>query len=390
MKAIINGTAILPDEQGDFRAVEDVAILYEEKIEQILPMSAFQQAAGIESVYDVGGGYVSPGFINVHIHGCVGYDAMDDDASALPAMQRFQATTGVTSFYPTTMTYDFPTIYRALDRVRQAMADAAPGARISGCHMEGPFINPQFKGAQAGDNITRADFAAIAPYQDIVKLITLAPEMLAGDYQFLDQCRAAGILVSCGHSAADYDTAVNVINRHGAAHITHLFNAMTGLHHRRPGLVGAGLDTMANCELIADNVHSHPAAQRIVYHAKQGKHIILVTDSMRACGLADGESELGGQQVFVKGTRATLADGTIAGSVLCMNDAVAIFAENTGAPLPTVIEMVTRTPAKELGIYDQTGSLTAGKLADITILDHQLAVQATIVGGQMVYSSKQR
>ena len=161
------------------------------------------------------------------------------------------------------------------------------------------------------------------------------------------------------------------------------------MHHRQPGLVGAALDTIANCELIADNVHSHPAAQRIVYRAKQGKHIILITDSMRACGLADGESELGGQKVFVKGTHATLADGTIAGSVLRMNDAVAIFAENTGAPLSAVIGMVTRTPAEELGIYDRTGSLTVGKLADITILDQQLKVQATIVAGQMVYSCKQ-
>lgn len=389
MKAIINGTVILPDEQGNFRAAEDMAILYGETIDRILPMSEFQQTADVEMVYDAEGSYVSPGFINVHVHGCVGYDAMDDDARALPAMQAFQAATGVTSFYPTTMTYDFPTIYRALDRVRQAMDHQAKGARIAGCHMEGPFINPAFKGAQAEKNIVRADFAAIEPYQDIVKLITLAPEMLEGDYRFLDQCKEAGIIVSCGHSAADYDTAVDVIAHRHAGHITHLFNAMTGLHHRRPGLVGAALDTTANCELIADNVHSHPAAQRIVYHAKQGRHIILITDSMRACGLADGESELGGQKVFVKGTHATLADGTIAGSVLRMNDAVSIFAENTGAVLPEVIEMVTRTPAEELGTYNHTGSLTAGKLADITILDRDLSVRATIVSGQMVYQSKQ-
>ena len=389
MKAIINGTVILPDEQGNFRAAENMVVLYEDKINRILPMSEFQQAAEMDVIYDAEGSYVSPGFINVHIHGCVGYDAMDDDARALPAMQEFQASTGVTSFYPTTMTYDFPTIYRALDRVRQAMGHQAKGARIAGCHMEGPFINPAFKGAQAEKNIVRADFAAIEPYRDIVKLITLAPEMLEGDYRFLDQCQEAGIIVSCGHSAADYDTAVDVIAHHGVGHITHLFNAMTGLHHRRPGLVGAALDTRANCELIADNVHSHPAAQRIVYHAKQGRHIILITDSMRACGLADGESELGGQKVFVKGTHATLADGTIAGSVLRMNDAVSIFAGNTGAALPNVIEMVTRTPAEELGIYTHTGSLTAGKLADITILDRNLSVRATIVGGQMVYQSKQ-
>ncbi|WP_440330140.1 N-acetylglucosamine-6-phosphate deacetylase, partial [Mitsuokella multacida] len=331
------------------------------------------------------GAYVSPGFLNVHIHGCVGADTMDDDTEAIRKMQLFQAKTGVTSFLPTTMTYDFPTLGRAFRHVREAMA-REEGARVLGCHMEGPFISPAKKGAQAEKNIAKADFAKIAPYQDIVKIITVAPEELHDGGQFIADCHKHGIVVSLGHTAADYATARQAIEEYGAKHITHLFNAMTGLHQRRPGVVGAALDTDANCELIVDNVHIHPAAQRIVYRLKKD-HLILITDSLRACGLGDGPSELGGQKVFVKGTLATLEDGTIAGSVLCMNDGLRIFRENTGAPIEEVVTTVTKTPAKELGLYNELGSLSTGKRADITIFDDALKIQRTIVAGHDAYSA---
>ena len=157
---------------------------------------------------------------------------------------------------------------------------------------------------------------------------------------------------------------------------------MSPFSHRAPGVVGAAFDTEANCEIIADNVHSHPAAQRLLYHAKGGKHIVLITDSLRACGLGDGPSELGGQEVFVKGELATLKDGTIAGSVATMNRCVKIFWENTGAPLPQIIEMVTKTPATELSLYAERGSLEAGKRADIVIFDEAVSIKKTIIGGQ--------
>ena len=311
---------------------------------------------------------------------------MDDDPEAIRKMQLFQAETGVTSFLPTTMTYDFPTLGRALRHVREAMA-REEGARVLGCHMEGPFISPAKKGAQAEKNIAKADFAKIAPYQDIVMIITVAPEELHDGGQFIADCHAHGIVVSLGHTAADYATARQAIEEYGAKHITHLFNAMTGLHQRRPGVVGAALDTDANCELIVDNVHIHPAVQRIVYRLKKD-HLILITDSLRACGLGDGPSELGGQKVFVKGTLATLEDGTIAGSVLCMNDGLRIFRENTGAPIEEVVAAVTKTPAKELGLYGELlGSLSAGKNADITIFDDALKIQRTIVAGRDAYSA---
>jgi N-acetylglucosamine-6-phosphate deacetylase len=385
MKAIINGRILAVGEDGHFTVLAGKALLYDTRIEAIIPYEKLTEREDVLEIINAGGRYVSPGFINMHIHGCGGADTMDDDARAIPLMQRLQAKTGVTSFLPTTMTYDFPSIYRALEHVRTAMRQDTPGAGILGCHMEGPFINVAHKGAQAATNIAKADFARIAPYKDIVKLITLAPEELGGDYRFVEECRSNGILVSIGHSSADYAGAMEAITQHGVRHITHLFNAMTGLHHRKPGGVGAALDSDAVCELIADNVHVHPAAQRIVYAAKHGENIVLITDSMRACLMGDGESELGGQCVFVKGQVATLADGTIAGSVLTMDRAVNNFASNTGVSLPRIVELVTRVPAQELGVYDSIGVISIGHQADLTIFDDAVRIMVTIVAGRTVY-----
>ena len=388
MKAILNARLIVPDSKGDFQVLEHMAVVYDETIADILSMEEFRAIAGVDEVFDAAGTYGAPGFINIHIHGCMGKDTMDADDEVLPAMSRCQAETGVTAFLPTTMTYDFPKIYRSLEQIKAGMQQS-DGAAVLGCHMEGPFISEAHKGAQAAIHIMKADWTKIAPYQDVVRIITLAPEELEGDYSFVEQCQAAGIIVSIGHSSADYETAMEAVTKHGVKHITHLFNAMTGMHHRKPGVVGAALDTDANCELIVDNVHVHPAVQRLVYHAKQGRHIILITDSMRACGLGDGESELGGQKVWVKGTLATLEDGTIAGSVLRMNRGIQIFRENTGAPLAKVVEMVTRTPAEELGIYGRQGSIERGKQADFAIFDDAMQIAATIVKGKRVYEDRQ-
>lgn len=383
MKAIRNGILIVPDETGHFCSREGLTLLYDEKIRAIRPEGKDAGHADLEEVYDAGGAYVAPGFLNVHIHGCDGADTMDADSDALDKMSLFQARTGVTAYLPTTMTCAFSDIAHALCTIRHAMHGDAHGARVLGCHMEGPFIAPSKKGAQDAAHILPADFSTIEPYADVIKIITVAPETLPDD-AFIKACTAHGIVVSIGHTAADYETTAHAIEA-GAHHITHLCNAMTGLHHRRPGVLGAALDSTANCELICDNVHLHPTMQRIIYHAKGGKHLILITDSLRACGLGDGPSELGGQKVTVRGTLATLADGTIAGSVLCLNDGLRIFRTNTGAPIPSIIEMVTRTPAKELGLYDEIGSLSEGKTADFAIFDRDFRMRRTVVGGTTYY-----
>ena len=378
MNAIQNGILILPNEHGRFVAQTDLVLCYDERITRIVPAAEFT-AEGVDKVIDAAGAYVAPGFVNVHIHGCDGADTMDEDADALGKIAAFQARTGVTSFLPTTMTCAYDAVERALVRIRRAMTEKPHGARILGTHMEGPFISPAKKGAQDEQYILPPTFAKIAPYRDVIKIITVAPEMLSEE-NFIESCRKSGIIVSLGHTAGDYETACAAIAR-GATHITHLCNAMTGLNHRKPGVLGAALDTDANCELIVDNVHVHPAMQRIIYAAKRGTHIIPITDSMRACGLSDGVSELGGQKVYVNGTRATLADGTIAGSVLRMNDGLRILRENLGASIPTIVEMATRTPAEELNVYDKLGSLTVGKYADIVIFDEDFRIRRTIVGG---------
>ena len=388
MKAILGGRLIAADGHGDFCALSDHALLYEKKIARILPTSSLddQMRAGLEEIVDAKGAFVAPGFIDVHLHGALGRDAMDDEPEAVRAIARYQPQTGVTAILPTTMTCAFSAIRRALGHIRAAMSRKEPkGARILGAHMEGPFISAARCGAQDAAHIVPADFSLVEPFLDVVKRITIAPETLAKGSRFIRDCQTRGVSVSIGHSDADYDEALRCLTEEGIRHVTHLFNGMPPFHHRAPGVVGAALDTDADCELIADNLHSHPAAQRMLWRAKQGRHILLITDSIRAAGVGDGESELGGQKVFVHGARATLADGTLAGSVLTMNRAVANFAKNTGCGIPAAVACATKTPAESLGVYDEIGSLAAGKCADFVLFDDDVQIQKTVVDGEIVW-----
>ncbi|MBR4151948.1 MAG: N-acetylglucosamine-6-phosphate deacetylase [Selenomonadaceae bacterium] len=366
MQTIINGRLIL---NGKICAGN---LNFDEKI-----ISVGETIDGAE-IIDAENNFVSAGFINIHIHGAAGVDTMDDDLDALKKFAAFLPSTGVTSFLPTTMTMPLEKIYRALERIRVGK-NFSDGAKILGAHMEGGFISKKFKGAQAEENIIPADFELIKNFADIIKIITVAPEEI--NFDFIDRCREKNIIVSIGHSAATYEVAMAAIAR-GANHITHLFNAQTGLHHRKPGIVGAALDSNAIVEVITDNVHVHPAAQRIVNKIKPRSEIILITDSIRACGLCDGLSELGGQKVFVKGNFATLEDGTLAGSVAKMNDVLKNFCTNTSTDIAAGVELVTKNPAVELGIFDKIGSLEVGKAADITIFDDNFNVKQTFVNGQ--------
>ncbi len=386
MKAIVGGRLIVPDAQGMFHAVSGYALLYDNTIARIAPEAELSadERARLESLIDAKGGYVAPGFVNVHIHGAMGYDAMDDDGAAVPAIARHQATTGVTSFLPTTMTCGWSAVRRAFEHVREAMAYRG-GARVLGAHMEGPFINAAACGAQDAAHIRAADFSLVEPFLDVVRLITFAPETMPDSGAFIRACRAAGVTLSVGHSALDYEGALRLFTEGSVRHVTHLFNGMPAFHHRTPGLVGAALETDADCELIADNVHSHPGAHRLVWRMKRGRHIVLITDSMRAAGLGDGESELGGQKVFVRDGIARLAGGTIAGSVLTMDRAVWNFMENTGCGIPAAVFCATQAAAESIGLGAELGSLTPGKRADITIFDEKLHIQKTIVDGEIVF-----
>ncbi len=377
MKTIINGRLIVPDAQGDFYVVTGKTITFGDKI-----ISIGTASAGTE-IIDAAGDFVAPGFINVHIHGAAGVDTMDDDSSALQTFANFLPTTGVTSFLPTTMTMPLEKIYRALERIRLGKKFSR-GAKILGAHLEGPFISEKFHGAQSAANILPANFELIKNFTDVIKIITVAPEVCTTE--FIARCRE-NFIVSIGHSAATYEVALTAIND-GARHVTHLFNAQSGLHHRKPGIVGAALDSNATVELIADDVHVHPAAQRIVAKCKPRSEIVLITDSLRACGLGDGTIEFGGQKVFVSGNIATLADGTIAGSVAPMNHVLRNFHANTGLDVAACVELVTKNPAVELNVYDALGSLTVGKSADIVIFDDAFNVRKTFVDGKIDFTAR--
>ena len=380
MKAIINGRCIIPNAAGHFYTENHIAITFDENILSVIPNDSIN-VENFECIFDAQGNYVSPGFINIHIHGCAGFDTMDDDDRALIEMKTFLPSTGVTSFLPTTMTMPLKDIKKSLTKIKKA-ASWPDGSKILGANIEGPYISKKFKGAQAEENIRRANFDEIADFADMIKIITIAPEEL-DDFDFVDSCQKNNIVVSIGHSAADYDKAVEAIKNHGIKHITHLFNAQSGLHHRKPGIVGAALDSDAIVELIADNIHVHPAAQRLVFKVKERDKIILITDSLRACGLGDGIYDLGGQRVFVNGELATLEDGTIAASVATMNRVVANFKTNTRIDMATAVEIVTKNPAEELKIYNNIGSLEIGKSADVIIFDDEIKIKAAFIDGNI-------
>ena len=373
MKAIINGRFILPQE-----ITEGQALTFDKTLQGFTDPD---QLPADTEIIDAQGAYVAPGFLNIHIHGCGGSDAMDGTREALDTMSRLLASTGVTGFLPTTMTCSEEAIGRALSAIRDAQGHE-PGAEILGANLEGPFISEKYKGAQKACHIQKAHWESIEPYADILKILTLAPETLT-DMEFIPRCCSHKIIVSLGHSDATFEEAVRAISA-GASHITHLYNAMSPLHHRRPGLVGAALTQPVTCELIADGIHIHPAALSLAVHAKGLDKIVLITDSMRACLLGEGESELGGQKVFVRDGRATLADGTLAGSILTMEKAVQNIWKFAHLTLPQAVQLATANPARELGFSDR-GTLETGQRADLAIFDDDFNILPTYTKGTCIF-----
>lgn len=376
MKAIVNANIIMNND-----ILKGHTLLFDEKIVGVAEGYEPGQSE-VEAVIDACNRYLSPGFIDIHIHGCMGSDTMDDNDSSIWNISKGLASTGVTAFLPTTMTMKLSMIEKAMDRIR-ALMNHEPGASILGCNLEGPFISDEYKGAHEGRYIIRPDFQSIERFSDVIRIITIAPEE-EGSGEFIKSCTKHGIVAAIGHTKATYGQAMEAIQR-GANHITHIFNAMTPLHHRNPGVVGAAMDSSAGCELIADNIHVHPSVQRILLKVKGIERIILVTDAMRACLMDEGEYDLGGQRVFVKDGEARLAAGNLAGSVLTLNKALKNFVENTGISLFEAVRTITENPAKVLRIYDRKGSICIGKDADLTIFDENFNIFGTYVKGKKVY-----
>lgn len=379
MKAIVNGKIILPDS-----IVEGRALLFDEKIaglSETVPEGA--------EIIDAKGRYVAPGLVDIHIHGYLGEDTSDGNVEGIRKMAEGIVKNGVTAWLPTTMTVSYDDLRRAFDAVRVLMdkKNNPKGAQIMGVHAEGPFINPSKKGAQAVEYIRPADAPFLIENSDVIRIVTIAPEMPGALDCIREVTEKTSILVSMGHTAANYETAKAGIEA-GVRHATHLFNAMTPLNHRDPGVVGASLaDDRVSTELIADTFHISPDLFGLVAKVK-GDNLILITDCTRAGGLEDGEYTLGGQPIFVKGIECRLADGTIAGSVLKLNNAIRNMRDHTSLPLEQIVRMASINAARCIGLDKTKGSLEAGKDADIILADENFAVSETIIAGETVWAAE--
>lgn len=381
MKCIINGKIILKD-----RIIEDSVIIFDKAIEKIA--LADEINVSDYEIIDAKGNYVAPGLVDMHIHGYLGADASDGDSEGIRKMAAGIIENGVTSWCPTTMTVSKAEIEAAFDCVREVKNSGEYyGARILGVNSEGPFINAAKKGAQAEEHILKPDADFIEKHSDIVKLFTVAPEV-DGAIECIEKVFENGkVLISMGHTNATYEEAIAGIEK-GVRHTTHLFNAMTALSHRSPGVTGAALaESNVSVELIADTFHVNKGLFGLIAKIK-GDKLCLITDCIRAGGMGDGDYTLGGQPVHKEGIKCLMPDGTIAGSVLKLNEAVRNLFENSDLELFEAVNCASLNPAKALGEEKTIGSLEEGKRADIIIADEKFNILTTILGGEIRYKGE--
>ncbi len=343
--------------------------------------------------YDARGHWVFPGFFDLHVHGGGGADTMHGTAAALQRIAEVHAAHGTAHLVATTTSQEHRRVLAAVRAVRDAMAlsrgEAWQGARIAGVHLEGPYVNPARAGAQDRAHLRPPDLEELAEIAgaagDGFLLATLAPE-LPGAEEAIDFLTRRGVTVAMGHTDARFEQALAAMEK-GVRHVTHTFNAMSPLHHREPGAAGAALlsGPEVTCEVIADGVHVHPRVIHALWRLKGAGGICLVTDAVAAAGMPEGEYELGGRKVTLKGGACRLADGTLAGSALTMDRAVAYVVREVGVPVHEAAAMAALTPARAVGLAGRKGSLRVGKDADVAILDHDFQCVATFVKGRAVF-----
>ena len=381
MKAFKNAS-VYAEGKGIIRT----SVYFDDKIRQI-----GGYVAGAEEIELPENAVVLPGFIDEHIHGAGGSDAMDGNTKDLAIIAETVAKEGTTSFLATTMTQSRENILKAMRAVKEYREAAGEqGARIAGVHLEGPFIAAAHKGAQPLEYVAAPDAKTFDEYNaacgNAIKIITLAPET-DGALDFIRHIVAQGMVVSIGHTGAKY-AEVKAAMEAGATNVTHTYNAQSPLHHREIGVVGSALLLEdLYCELICDTIHVSVPAMQLLVKNKRADKLALITDAMRAKGLADGVSELGGQTVYVKGGEARLADGTLAGSVLRMNRALQNMVEKVGVPLTQAVDYCTINPARTLKMENEAGSIAEGKRADFAVLNDKFDVLYTVRDGKIIYKA---
>lgn len=365
------------------RIEEGSVLIKDNKIVKINPENSEDS-----NIIDAKGMYLSPGFIDVHIHGAGGHDTMDGTVEAINEIAKTICKFGTTSFTPTTMTVAIEDIQKSMKAIKHTKLNGTDGANVLGAHLEGPFISPNAIGAQ---NPNFVEAPSIETYEKMVKgcedavtSITIAPEV-DGAKELIEYLSKKGVVCSIGHTKANYNQAMEGIHC-GCNHATHLFNAMTGFAHREPGVVGAIFDTDITTETISDGIHIAYPSLRVAYKQKGTDKVLLVTDAMMACGMPNGKYALGGQDVFVKDGAARLDGGTLAGSILTLDKAVRNVYQNTKYPLYEVVKMASHNGARHCKVEDRKGQIKEGFDADLLLFDENINIQTVIVNGNIVHN----
>ena len=374
----------------DQRFKDGTILIRDGVFERIMIGSNEEKALDVQDeteIIDGKGYYAIPGLIDLHFHGCMGDDFCDGTKEAIARIAEYEASIGVTAIAPATMTLPVEELEKILKVAAEYKKEAADGADLIGINMEGPFISPAKKGAQDERNIISCGTAVCQRFIDasegLVKFVGIAPEESEKSIEFIEQMKGK-VNISLAHTNADYDTAKAAFDA-GANHAVHLYNAMPAFTHRAPGVVGAVSDSEhVMAEIICDGVHIHPSVVRATFKMMGADRMILISDSMRATGMPDGQYTLGGLDVNVVGNRATLvSDGALAGSATNLMDCMRTAVRKMGLPLETAVACATANPAKSLGEFDKYGSITEGKKANVVLLDQELNLKMVIKDGKI-------
>lgn len=337
-------------------------------------------------VVDASGCYVIPGLVDLHFHGSAGADISDGDLAGLHKMGAYEASRGITALCPATMTLPEDVLMRAA-QAASAYEPAADEAALVGINMEGPFISPSKVGAQNPDYVRNPSAEEFRRLQEaaggLFKLVDIAPEE-PGAEEFIREM-ADEVRISLAHTCTDYDTAVRAFEL-GARQLTHLYNAMDPMHHRKPGPIPAAVEHgEVTAEIIADGVHIHPAMVRLAFQLFGDDRMILISDTLRAAGLEDGTYDLGGQDVTVRGPVATIDNGALAGSVSDLMRCLTVAVRDMGIPLASAVKAASANPARALGLDAERGAIEPGKVADAVLLDKEtLDLRAVVLRGELL------